>query len=125
MGIGRLLRVASLWGLGLASAGCGEDPPACSSDKRPSVVVDVIDGQGLPAEDAKVVYSLDGAAELPGSSGCTDKEACDRWTVGVEQTGRFQVRATRASSAGQAQKLVEITKDECHVITQSVQLEVP
>jgi hypothetical protein len=125
MGIGRLTRVASLVLFGLASAGCGEDPPACSSDKRPSVVVDVVDGQGLPAEDAKVVFSVDGGPEQPATSGCTDKEACDRWTAGVEQTGRFQVRATRAASPGQAQKLVEITKDECHVITQAVQLEVP
>ncbi|MCK6587603.1 MAG: hypothetical protein HUU21_25105 [Polyangiaceae bacterium] len=113
-------------------AACGDDGDgtggaggqvACTLEARSSVSVKVNDAMGIPVLDAIVTFSVDGGAEQDAE--CVQTAAaggCEAWVAGWEVAGTFEIKAVSADGMSQDTETVVVTKDECHVISQSVTL---
>jgi hypothetical protein len=102
---------------GVLIAGCGaEDGIACTTEARSSVTVSVVDASDAPVSDAVVQYSVDGGP----MTNCEQPGPDSRYVCGYEQEGDFTITATRGAMTGTA--TVTVTKDECHVIGQTVKI---
>ncbi len=97
---------------------------ACDTLAKASVDVEVVDAMGAPQKDAQVTFSVDDGPDEPAECAAAGAAAgsCDRWSAGFERSGTFTVKASSADGTKHASKVVEITADECHVLTQSVTL---
>ncbi|WP_224245528.1 Ig-like domain-containing protein [Hyalangium gracile] len=110
-----LLCAASLF------TGCSE-PLACTEIFIPAVSVTVKDAQGNVLKDARVTYSLDGAAMKDAS--CINSEmggGCAQWST-PDQPGDYLVRATSSDGSRTAEQRLQVDGDECHAIGQSMTL---
>jgi hypothetical protein len=86
----------------------------CTAEAEYSVVVTVVDANQAPLTDAQVAYSINGGQATPCTSGGAD------YVCGTEAAGVFVITATRANQVGSA--TLSVSKNECHVITQKVQI---
>jgi hypothetical protein len=102
------MQVAILGGLG-----CSDDV-ACTLEARSSVVVKVLDAAGVSVTDAEVVFSVNGGI----MQACT--VLATSFVCGMESGGAFVITATRGIDMGTVE--VNVRRDECHVITQTVEL---
>jgi hypothetical protein len=103
----------------IGQAGCSDDDEGvdCTTDVRRSVLVTVLDSNGALVPDAQVSYSTGGAPQpcddlLGGLYGC-----------GSELRGDFAIEAARGGVS--AAISVEVSADECHVITREIELVLP
>jgi hypothetical protein len=95
----------------------------CTTEARASVQVTVVDVMGVAVLDATVTFSVDGGVEEDAE--CVRTAAaggCEEWVAGFERAGAFVVRAVSADGATKDEESVTVTKDECHVTTQTVTL---
>jgi hypothetical protein len=95
----------------------------CTLEARASVQVTVVDVMGIAALDAMVTYSVNGG--LDEDAECVRPAAaggCEEWVAGYEQAGAFVIKAVSADGAAKAEESVTVAKDECHVMTQMVEL---
>jgi hypothetical protein len=103
----------------MGPAGCSDDGEgvSCTTDARASVLVTVLDSNGALVPDAQVSYSVGGAPQpcedlIGGLYGC-----------GSELRGDFAIEAVRGTVS--ASMSVEVSADECHVITREIELVLP
>lgn len=100
---------------GLLAACPGGGAPVCTEEARTSLSVSVTDESGDPIEQTLVRYSVDGGDFMD----CEESGA--GWTCGWETAGNFEVQITADGFAAQIRNLT-IGEDECHVISQSVDI---
>jgi hypothetical protein len=103
----------------IGPVGCSDDDEGvdCTTDERQSVLVTVLDSNGALVPDAQVSYSVGGAPQpcddlIGGLYGC-----------GRELRGDFAIEAVRGGVS--AAMRVEVSADECHVITREIELVLP
>jgi hypothetical protein len=110
-------------GDGSGDSGSSGDPIACTLEARSSVSVTVVDVMGIPALDAMVTFSVDGGAEEDAECVTTAAAGgCEAWVAGYERAGTFVIKAVSADGTAKDEETVTVTKDECHVISQMVEL---
>jgi hypothetical protein len=110
-------------GDGSGDSGSSGDPVTCTLEARSSVQVTVVDVMGIPALDATVTFSVDGGVEEDAE--CVSTAAaggCEAWVAGYERAGVFVIKAMSADGTAKAEESVTVAKDECHVISQMVEL---
>jgi hypothetical protein len=107
--------------LALLLSGCGFFATECEAWAGWGVTVTVTDGQGAIVPDATVVFSVDGGAEEPAEC-LAEPGPCQEWLAGLEQSGKFKIKAASADGIKHAEATVVVTEDECHVISESVTL---
>lgn len=108
---------------GSDDTGSPGDPINCTLEARSSVSVKVISLMGEPVLDATVTYSVDGGLEEDAE--CVSTAAaggCEDWVAGWERVGTFVIKAVSADKTSEAEETVVVTKDECHVIGQTLTL---
>ncbi len=97
---------------------------ACTTEARSSVTVKVVDAQGMPVSDAVVTYTVDGGASQ--NAECVNPVGgmgnCQEWVAGYEVAGDFVITAASADGTKMATQMVTVTKDQCHVISQTATL---
>lgn len=101
--------------------GCS-GPVACTDVFIPAVAVTVKDAQGNALKDARVTYSLDGAAMKDAS--CFNLEtdgSCALWST-PDQPGDYLVHATSSDGSRTAEQRVQVDGDECHAIQEKLTL---
>lgn len=102
--------------LGLCA--CAEDLPSqidCTADARVSVTVGVVDESG--ADIAAELFYDDGSGEQP-----CEEWGDDSYSCGFEVAGALLIRA-QAEGFQDASETVFVDSDECHVIGESLLLE--
>lgn len=103
-------------GLLLLAAGCPEDGVDCTTEARVSVTVTLTAAGGGDLSEAQVTWET--ADRGP--------EACenygDDWLCGWEVSGEILIRA-EAQGYQAAEETVTVTEDECHVESQSIDIE--
>jgi len=106
-----------------------EEEVDCSADAWPSVRIQVYDQNGDAYSGdhrggVRVLYQIDGGDVQ------TAEDQTDRWVAGLEQVGQFSIFAEYRletfdgclwSDSSDVLEL-DVTEDECHVITQDVNL---
>lgn len=100
----------------LFAAGCA-DELVCTTEARPSVLVDVVDIDGNPLTGAAVTYTHDTMIDEP----CVAMGDPGRYWCGYELRGPITVRANLVGYT-EASTAVVVSADRCHVITQTVEL---
>ncbi len=86
----------------------------CTDEEIPSVQVNVVDDQGQSIPTADVVWNIASEDDAP--------EPCDPvggggWVCGYEVAGELQIDVS-AAGFQPSSTLVTVTADECHVITE-------
>jgi hypothetical protein len=112
--LARALLVAS------ALVGCSSsESEDCTSDVAPSVLISVVDANGVSVPDAKVTYSVDGGPVAAAGCYARVNPGCGRWQAGSEEKGAFSLVATSADGAKTAKAEVLVTGGGCgsHVKT--------
>jgi hypothetical protein len=97
-------------------------PIGCTDLFAPAVVVTVKDAQGNTLADARVAYSLDGAAMK--DADCfnpVDSGGCEQWNT-PDQPGDYLVRASSADGSRSAEQRIQVDGDGCHAFPQSMTL---
>jgi hypothetical protein len=132
----RLHRAALLLAVSTVLPACGQyelvEPREigsyCTLEARPSVRVTVVDTQGRPWRGARVTYTAEGGPEQQAQClGSNQAESCEQWWAGTEKPGLFVITAISADGQLTVQQQVTVTEtpDNCHVITETVQLTLP
>jgi len=116
-----ILVLVALTCVAAAPPGCGGK--SCTMEARASVQVKVVDVSGALVETAKVTFSVDGAAESPAECLGSTAQSCQQWIAGYEVAGTFRIVAKSADGKKRAEQTVLVEKDECHVQTQQVTLQ--
>ena len=115
-----ILSAVLLFGASLLSACSGE--LFCTDIFVSAVSVTVKDAQGNILKDARVAYSLDGAAME--DAACFSPETgggCELWST-RDQPGDYLVRATSADGSRTAEQRIQVDGDECHASPESMTL---
>jgi hypothetical protein len=123
----RLHRVALLLAVSAVLPACGQPDSLCTLEARPSVGVTVVDTRGNLLRDARVTYTRDGGPVQQAQcfSPSNGAGGCERWWTEPEQPGLFVITATSVDGQRTVQQQVTVTEDECHVLTETVQLTLP
>jgi len=104
--------------LALAASACGPGT-ACTEEARPGLEVVVVDEDGTRICDATVVANDGTDDETLSPSG----EAADCIYFGAtEKAGTYTISASKADFVDASEADVVVGEDECHVITESVNL---
>lgn len=115
-----ILSSVLLSGASLLSACSG--PLGCTDIFVAAVSVTVKDAQGSILKDARVAFSLDGAAMKDAS--CFSPETgggCELWGT-PDQPGDYLVRATSADGSRTAEQRIQVDGDGCHASPESMTL---
>ena len=99
-----------------ACGGGGDDGIACTAEARTSVLLTVVDQLNVPLPGVNVTYQVNG--------GATQIQACEttgRCAIAFEVSGTFSIAASKAGYTP-ASGTVTVTRDACHVITESLTL---
>jgi hypothetical protein len=91
---------------------------ACTEEARSSVTVTVVDASGAPVTDALVSYSVGGA---PAKDCEVTLDSGNVFVCGYEEAGNFGIAVTRGAET--KTQAVTVSKDECHVISQSITIQ--
>ena len=96
-------------------------PRECTYEARPSVIVDIVDGDSEVAKpvEAKSVWWEIEEIQSTTRALCVE-EPCSQWFVGIEQAGEFDIFAEVCGQTLEAKASVEHTADGCHVDTERV-----
>ncbi|MBT3219906.1 MAG: hypothetical protein HN348_12520 [Proteobacteria bacterium] len=100
--------------------GCPKEHFACTDDLRSSVVIHIFDDNGLEVNGALVTYSVDGSDE----SNCTSNETTNEHVCGSEESGDFKLFIDAEGYELHTEEL-NIGHDECHVITEELDVFLP
>jgi len=104
--------------VGLAQGFADNSGPVCTEIAVSSVQVTVKAPGGEVTTDAEVTYAVDGkdskSCELIGSM---------EFVCGYEEAGDFVITATPDSGGPVGTAEVTVTSDECHVLTQKVEIQ--
>jgi hypothetical protein len=97
---------------------------ACGDNIVTSASLTVQDMNGNIDSHATVTFSIDGGAQQ--SADCdTDNSAavgCQSWSVGHDETGRFDIKARSADGSTTGEVVAELESDGCHVVPQTLRI---
>ena len=101
----------------IACGGAEKMVPVCTADEVPSIVLHVYDEEGNLITPDEVVWSLDGGT--PQVTPCPGGYC----NIGSEQSGEFKITVYYRSEF--AVTTVSVATDECHVMTEQVDIVIP
>lgn len=110
-----LPRSATLALMTFAVAGCPQER-ACTADARSSISLTVTDESGGTVEGVTATYTVDGGEEEDCESWGGDSFAC-----AFERAGTFELRVAALGYESHSET-IEVASDECHVITEVVEV---
>ncbi len=101
-------------------------PRECSYEARPSVVLEIVDGEGELAKHvpAKSVWYEMKEIREPTRAMCVH-EPCGSWIVGIEEIGILDIYADVCGEIISTQVKVERTEDGCHAKTEYAKMIAP
>ena len=109
--------------LAAIAVGCGgtvDDAVVCTAEVRSSVVVAIVDANGVPLPGATVNWRVDGGP-LQAATCIAVPAGCSSFFAGQEISGEFTISAEKTGWRP-ATAQVTVQRDVCHVITREVVL---
>lgn len=102
------------------------EPPVCSGDVRPSVVVQLSsDADGAVLENTWVTWKDHNSATEEAPAACESADGLE-WSCGEEFVGTLDIQAGADGHDTVVQSVTTaLTADECHVDTQEISIELP
>ena len=113
--------IALLVALAAALGAACDDPAVCTQDIRPSLAISVVDSQTHTEICDATLAVRDGDFVFEGTRDCSSNPEYP-WRVGSERPGTYEIAATHSNYVSQS-TVTTVTKNECHVNTVAVTLE--
>lgn len=99
-----------------ACGGSADEGIACTTEARTSVLLTVVDQLNVALPGVKVIYQVNG--------GVAQSQLCEptgKCAIAFETSGIFLIMASKTGYTS-ASGMVTVTRDVCHVITESLSL---